>query len=678
MTSSVSFLTGVENIWVCEVCPIIEDVYECITKIIEKGDDKEVVFKKNGAVDIYTKIYNMTTHPQVDSCHLDFLYNKEITSVVEFVKRFSIHNLKEMNRQVLGFKILIKWFQCFFHHLNRFRYRAYYNIGDAQDEMTCSIRNYYIEPQIEIISHLICSKWADIRNNNYQPDFTLSESMDLILDFHPDHYNELLFYYFNSIRDYSQQKSDEWFSQKDYLVFMKNVNECFQKERGMFLQYFTQHTELTHIYTILKKSFIYPYYELLLYDNNYGWKVILQSNNFSSIQTAYYYFSQVEDITQWSMLYNEFIEGCISSISTDDVVRSLSQLLKTQSNLLEDVFIDEKIRIHFITILEKNVQKKMNNHQLSIQLTRAIHNTINKKSSKRTLRDLSVLVGFCPDKDIFYEHYQNHLKTRLLSGRFIFSHEKMMLDILQIKMGVSFTLNLYLMLAEIQNNYVAFENCSIYKLSSIIWNFENKNRLLYKVPDDIRGCVHTLYTELRRGTKPSIRLELMWLCGSVVLTRSNVDYYMSPIQAITLLALEEPLNRQQLVEKLGICDDNLHNLDGVLDSLKKVMLIVYDDGKYYWGGPSTCAITKVVVPPVKNKKDQPSQQKDNNSISFIVIEAFIIKTLKKEKTMRYFNLMDVVSKTYKIQLVDIKKLIEKLIDREFISRDGADMLSYVP
>jgi hypothetical protein len=675
MTTS-SFFKKVKYQWETDVEPILEDVYECITAIIEKKGTPSI-FRKCEPVDLYTQIYEMTTNIEFDFCHIDFLYNQEIDAFVRFCERFRIRSLSEMNRHIFGFKILMKWFNCFFHHLNRLRCRAYYNARMVEDDIIQSIQKHYIEPQKEFISYLICQKWGQIRKNNYATDPTLFESMNLIYCFHHQFYNEVFSIYFNHLQVYARHKSDEWVSDKNSLVYMEKSNQCFHEEKIMFHKYFTKYEELPQIYTILKKEFIFPYARNLLQDATHGWKALLRTKHLPNIQTAYNYFYWMDTPTQWVELYQEFLEENIGPLS----VAELSYFLKDQTNLLESVFTDDKLRVCFINTLDKTIQKKIsNNQQLVIQIAKTIHHNITKKSSKEFLIDLSGLVGFCPEKEVFYENYHYFLKNRLLMGKFHIHLEKMMLDILCSKLGVSFVLNLRLMLEEIQTNYVSNKNCTMNKLSGVIWKLEKDKPLKYEIPHSIRRNLMRLYTHIpKKSKKSSIKLELLWFQGVVALHRGGTDFYMTPIQAIVLMALENPSTHQKLVGKLQIDDDENHNLGGVIESLSKAMLIVQTPGgEWYWNTEKKYATINVIVPPVKSKKRNTSDE--NDTIHPFIIEAFIVKTLKREKTMTSFHLLDIVSKAYeKIRLVSIKKIVETLIDREYLSKDNdRNELSYVP
>lgn len=676
MNSSSYFLQKIEHEWETEIQPIIEDIYDCITKVIEKKGDPSI-FRKCEPVSLYSKIYKLTINHQFDFSHLDFLYNKEVRCLVDFCKKFKIWDLPGMNRQIQGFRILLKWFNCFFHHLNRFRHRSYYNINTIEDDMVISIRDHYIKPQKKIIFHLIRSRWAEVRDLDYPTDTTLIESMNIISIFYPKYYSDLLFLYFQNLREYSEQKSDEWI-EYDILLYMKNTCLYFDNETNMFLYCFTQYRDLPHVHSILKRVFIYPNYKLFLEDSQYGWKHLLHSNNFSDIQTAYRFFSLNEDNTFWLKLYKEFLEEKILTFPAENMACSLAKLLKEQSNMMHDIFMNEKLKITFSTTLEKTIQDKIReqgNHVV-LQLVKTIQNFIHKKSSMPVIKELLALVGFLTENDSFYKHYQSHLKTRILSGRFHMPNEKATLDILKAKMGASFVLNLQLMLDEAQKNCLSHGKYSMYKLSSVVWNFQQEKKLKYRLPDAVRGNLQFLYDKWVEQTDPSIRLELLWFRGIVIMTRDNTDFYMDPVQAIVLMALEQPATRDELVGKLEIDDE--HNLDGVLESLDKSMLISQQHQNKWCWSQYAHKTNKVIVPPIRATKKLSHQQQEE-AVSSIVIKAFIVITLKRERIMKYLKIFEIVSKKYKgINLQAMRVIIDSLIENEYVSRDKDNNICYIP
>jgi hypothetical protein len=86
----------------------------------------------------------------------------------------------------------------------------------------------------------------------------------------------------------------------------------------------------------------------------------------------------------------------------------------------------------------------------------------------------------------------------------------------------------------------------------------------------------------------------------------------------------------------------------------------------------------VIVPPIR--KPKPTTHPDcGHTLGPIVMHAFIVRTLKQERRMKYSQLMDLVSGRYKnAPLMDVKQSIETLIEGEYLSKDEDNHLHYIP
>lgn len=672
-----TFLQKIQDEWKCEVQPILDDICKGVHHIIN-GKEGFDIFKQYNLVDLYTKIYNMTTSFQFDFTHLDFLYHQEMDVVISFCKQFdSIHSLEEMNRHVQGFNLLIRWFYCFFHHLNRLREKVYPNIYGVEEDMKHIVKNHYLQTHKHTISQLICGHWADIRSSGgYPTDNVLLETIKIIADFDREQHEYLIYLYYDVLQKYSRQLSSKWLSEDNILTFMNMTHQLLLQEKQMFLYYFHQHYEkMSHICSIVKNIFIDPHFDMFLTNATHGWKAILHSNRIADLKVAYHFYSWCNDHTEWLSLYQEFLKEKIQSFQKDQLILCMVRLLKEQTDMLEVVFVHEKTRGYFRDMLNRVFQKKMiQDNQMVVQLVKTIHMTISKKSSD--LSDLVVLAGYCSDKELFYEYYHLHLRKRLLSGRFNPIRERGVLTLLKERFGSSFTLNLFLMLGEMCNECLSDGSYHMYRLSGVVWGINNNKTLQYRLPTMVEKKMQLLYNKWRKKTNTAIRLEPSWSHGSVVLSMGSSEFIMNPIQAIVLLALETPLSRQELVGVLGVPDDEEHNVDGVLESLSKSLLIEKCSNHDHWRWILSHKPDRIVIPPVRKNKTLEKEM----GLSPVVVEAFIVKIMKKEKQLSFLDLMVHLVEQYPDihnQVSWVRKLVENLVDREFISR-GENLLFYVP
>lgn len=662
--------------WDTKIQPVLEDVFECITHIIEGTEDTDL-FRKCGPIGLYTTIYKMTTSCSFDFVHLDFLYNQEVNAVVSFCKRFLIHDLEEMNRHIQGFKLLIRWFYCFFHHLNRTRHKIYPNVREVEDDMDRAVRDAYFREQQDTISGLIRDHWYKVRSQNYSIDHTLLEILTHITAFDPLYHENILSFYYSDIVYYAQRKSTYWLSDgNSILSYMEKANWFFFQEKKMFFFYFPQHKDkLSFLYALLKNILIHPYRDRFLHDDQYGWKAVIRSQDLSTMHTFYQFYYWVDDHSSWWDVHQEYLEETIRSFPTNERIGNFDRFRKEQCNIMETIFTQETTRTRFVEIMDKVFQKKLSQDTpMVVQLVKTIHHYIIKKSSTPIITDLCALVKYCSDKDFFYEHYHACMKSRLLSWRFHVPHEKMVMCCLQETFGVSFVLNLHLMLEEVHKNCLSHGAYNMFRLSDVVWG--STKPLQYRPPVHVEKILQKLQDQWREQTIPTIRLKPQWLQGSVVLSMNSSEFVMSPIQAIVILALGTPVSRQGLVEILGIPDDDTHNLEGVLESLVRPGLLTHEKG--LWQRKSTPHPSKrVMVPPVKN-----IQKKNINSsveLSPLVADAFIVRVLKRETTMSFARLHTLLSEHYPmIQISEARKRVDSLVEREFLSRQENNVLCYVP
>lgn len=241
------------------------------------------------------------------------------------------------------------------------------------------------------------------------------------------------------------------------------------------------------------------------------------------------------------------------------------------------------------------------------------------------------------------------------------------------------------MLEEIHSNYISENNkFYLYKLSKTIWEKKIYQDLQYPLPSVVKNNLQSLYEEWRKKTDPSLRLENRWLQGSVVLSFQQTDYIMTPIQAIVLLILEIPSTYLDIIEKLQIPDDRHHNLNGVLESLFRIRLIKQqNEQQWCWDlSKKSKTYSKIYVPPVnqRNKQTTLHEKKSLEELPMVVVEAWIIRKMKKETTLLSSDLFYQLEQQFdKIPIKTFKTILDNLIDRDFIIRNtDTQSLTYVP
>lgn len=672
------YLQKIQQEWETEIQPIIKHVCQCISTLSTKQQDMSIrpnqLFLYADAMEVYTKIYQLTTHPHVDFIHLDFLYKKEMGTISYFCSQFHILSLEDIPLQQKGIQLLIQWFHCFFHHLNRLREKVYHNHQKVEQDIKRVIQKSYLSRQKPTISKCFVEKWTHIRKDNYSHDMMVAQVMNILFSMDPAYYREVIKSYFQQFQLYLEKKSYEW----NHPSLMEKIRYCFQQEKKMFVFYFSNHTEqdIDQHEKLLKKILVYPYYERFLYDEHYGWKAMMKQPTCFSLSTTYFFYSQLQDPTLWVLCHQEFLEESIHSFPEHQMVILLSQLLKTQDELVQSIFSSEKLKSCFHTIVEKSILDIFIEKPILVSLlVKQIHFMIQKPTRTVLLEDVSALIPYCPDKDVFYEHYQQAMKERLWMERYHPSHENFLLKTMQEKLGMSFVLNLKLMLKELESNCLSDHPFHVYQLSKIVWEKRSPPLLQYRLPFLVQEKLKSLVDAWK--TDPLRRCENRWLQGSVSLGFQKTTYIMTPIQAIVLLALEVPSTYLELIEKLQIPDDPLHNLEGVLESLFKVQLVQQEKEKWCWN-TTTIHGTKIHVPSVKPKKKNHHVRKEEDVHHPMVMEAWTVRKMKQQKTCLLSMLVQDLQQQFpKNNSKTFKTLIDNLVERDFLQKENSS-ISYVP
>ena len=454
---------------------------------------------------------------------------------------------------------------------------------------------------------------------------------------------------------------------------MQEVVSCFSKEEEMFLHCFEKyHDRKDQVTDILRNTLVRPFHKELLYDGSCGWKSVLRSHHIPNIKTAYYFFSHVPDCSLWSVLYREFLEEETTRRDYSEV----ASFFQEQVRLMEKIFIDETLRVFFLNVVQTTFQSIFQKKpSLVVQMTRTLHHQLMIDRTRFQSKNFSQMMGFCPDRDVFYQYYHNLLRIRLLSGYFDPLLENEMLDCMHTQFGASFVLNMRLMLSETQSNCLHDGSCRLFKLSKIVWDFQHTTNLVYKPPPDIVDMLTGLSKSWREETERQLRLEDMWSRGVVVVTDGDDrEWIMEPVQAIVLMACEGGKTRLQLLQKLEIPDDETHNLQGVLESLERTGLVRKEEEEVYAWCRQSSKEKVVVVAPIKEKK----KSIKTNLIPQYAVEALIVRLMKQEKTSMMMRLMGCVRDQFpSLPLREIKKIIVSLIDRDFLTRTD-EQLVYLP
>lgn len=634
--------------WDVQIQPLIDDV--CLSVAAVMGGGAANLFREHSPVGLYTRVYEMTARHRRNFSDIDYMHARQVQAVASFCDCFRADNLATLNRHLQGVGLLVQWFGCFFHHLGVFRRRVYGDsCASSEEDMIEAVRVHYLHPQKEQVVLWFRGAWSGRRRLS---DDAL-EAVRAIEKTDPSFHNTLFCLYLSCLRGSCASASFG-----DGVAYMTGVVQFFQEEEQLFLSYF-RGFDPVFPRAVLREVLVLPRQDDLVR----VWVDLVVGADVSGARVFARFFSQASSQDAWVRAHKDAAATLVRSCTN---VGTLDAFLRSQLRFLHDVFDEQAhLRPVFVRVVEATVRGSFTPAATG-QWVREAHRRLSACRPAAMLK----LIGYCPDKDDLHARHHAFMRARLLSGSFDPRHELAVLDVLETSFGASFVLNMRLMLQE-NNLVISSPTCSLRRLSRVAWGFGGGGRLMFRPPDAVHNGLASLHAEWRNKTNPSARLELLPLEGSVVMTSGHV---MLPTQAIVLLALSGvPLARQDLVAKLGVPDDNAHNLAGILHSLERAGLVVRG-GNDQWHHAATVPPASLVPPPMPDSlfcgggERQPQQ-------TTAAVEAFIVRTLKKKQAsgMSLSALCRLLAPHRRV-----RGIVDGLVRREYLAWQGQDRLVYLP
>ncbi|KAI1638853.1 Cullin [Biscogniauxia mediterranea] len=327
----------------------------------------------------------------------------------------------------------------------------------------------------------------------------------------------------------------------------------------------------------------------------------------------------------------------------------------------------------------------------------------------RQLDQALELFRFIEGKDVFEAFYKQDLARRLLMGRSASQDaERSMLAKLKSECGSNFTHNLEQMFKD-QNlareemaSYKAWRDgnghdkgnldLSVTVLSAAAWPTYPDTQLI--LPDEVASQLEhfdAYYVNKHTGRRLTWKHSLAHCVVKARFNKGPKELLVSAYQAVVLTLFnqidgkpDEFLAYQQIAEHSGLSGPDL---DRTLQSLAcgKVRVLTKHPKGRDVKPTDTFTVNKAFVDPkyrVKINQIQLKETKEENQETHKRVaqdrqfetQAAIVRIMKSRKTMTHANLVaEVINQTKKRGAVDtaeIKKNIEKLIEKDYLERDG--------
>ncbi|CAF0830567.1 unnamed protein product [Adineta steineri] len=447
-----------------------------------------------------------------------------------------------------------------------------------------------------------------------------------------------------------------------------------------------------------------------------------------------------EPIRQLTKLKNELLkliethvyQKAIESI-TDDLINNPLFYIETIVNihgkyqkLIQETFVGDQ---HFVASFDKGYAKFVNQNPVSkttgITMTLAeilarYCDTLLRKGSKAVKNDdwnekldnIIIIFSYLNDKDVFMKFYQKMLRKRLIDQLSVSeSYEETLISEFKNKCGYEYTSKLEQMIKDIRlsedltneyrtyqenthenetrkiysNNFLEENNFfSVVVLTSNSWLFSHPSDIILPIEfKTVYDNFTTFYLSKHSGRKLTLLHQYSKGELQINFTTKKYRLQVSTYQMLILLLFNQELiwTVEQIQDKTQIRSELLFE---ILLGLLKSKLLISDD-------PLTLnSRIKLAQNFISDKTrlnlnlpSKPNEQKDQSHLvkaavdeRQMVIQAALVRIMKKERTLKHSLLIQQViqqlTSNFKPDISLIKKYIEILIEKEYFQRDSND------
>ncbi|EGX53795.1 hypothetical protein AOL_s00004g454 [Orbilia oligospora ATCC 24927] len=320
------------------------------------------------------------------------------------------------------------------------------------------------------------------------------------------------------------------------------------------------------------------------------------------------------------------------------------------------------------------------------------------------------LFRFIHGKDVFEAFYKKDLARRLLMQRSASADaEKAMLSKLKTECGSGFTMNLEIMFKDVdisRENMASFKmtkaamertdsmDLQVTVLSQAAWPTYPETTIT--VPEsvaDYMTAYHSYYTAKHKGRKLVWRNALAHCVLKANFPKGRKELSMSAFQAVVLLLFDndkKPLSYEEIKSATSLPDPELIRTLQSLACARVRPLTKHPKGKDV--NPTDTFTVNLGFSDqkirIKINQIQLKETKEENTQTHEQIaqdrqyetQAAIIRIMKSRKSMGHNDLItEVINQTKKrgvLDMADIKKNIEKLIDKDYMERTEDNTYAY--
>ncbi|KAK6350138.1 hypothetical protein TWF696_006384 [Orbilia brochopaga] len=321
------------------------------------------------------------------------------------------------------------------------------------------------------------------------------------------------------------------------------------------------------------------------------------------------------------------------------------------------------------------------------------------------------LFRFIHGKDVFEAFYKKDLARRLLMGRSASADaEKAMLSKLKTECGSGFTMNLEIMFKDMdisRDNMVTFKNSKVAAqrpsdmdlqvtvLSQAAWpTYTETSMTLPQNVAQYMELYHQFYTTKHKGRKLTWQNGLAHCVIKADFPKGKKELAMSAFQAVVLLLFDDdkkPLSYEYIKSATNLPDSELKRTLQSLACARVRPLTKHPKGKEIDPTDTFTVNLHFSDPKIRIKINQIQLRETRAEVTATheqvaqdrqyETQAAIIRIMKSRKTIGHNDLItETINQTRKrgvLDLADIKKNIERLIDKEYMERVEDNVYRYL-
>jgi hypothetical protein len=333
---------------------------------------------------------------------------------------------------------------------------------------------------------------------------------------------------------------------------------------------------------------------------------------------------------------------------------SLSRILNNKILTNEPIFNHE---------LDKLVSKSVSEKDIPVMIN-MVHKAVLSDAQDRWIMELiSFCYNFAPDRELFRLSYQHKLSHRLLNKP-NYDRELCLINHLTTLAGRHYTSLMNVMIKDLITHVPhSVDNLTMTVISSC-WKTPSIN---YDLPSEIVPVeLYNKLTEFKHHYDKMFSGRTLKLVKSMckvhILAKLKKTYLfeMGLLQYHIITSLEEGI--------ISFPPDYQDTIDGLI----KAKIITSDMKINYLYNNKMTKISLFKLQSYRQKHIEEKLKSDSLLEHHVIIESAIVKIMKMKQTLDhqqlFLEVFEMTKDRFVLQQVDLKKVIDSLIDREYISR----------